>query len=1289
VSGLIRRLWRTGAGIAAVLLILLAIMVGLARLALVQVPEYRDQIEAWAGEALGWPVEIGSMDARLGLRGPELRFSNARVLARDRERAIMVASTGSMQFDTWSLLRGQLRPGAVRLAGVALRVERSAEGRWRLLGEDGPALGDGAGEMAQLADIPPGALRLEDVSIELEDFRQELGPWLFRVDALDVKVGGGQLSLAGTGRLPSDLGADVAISFVLTGQDASGRPSDWTAGLSFSALDLAAAGAAAGYADHLPAQGFIDGHLSAAADRQGLARIAGDVVARDLLPALVPTDSAEALADADPYDHFSTAFEWVRATAGWSVHLANIDVERAGRRWRSGHAALVFERHDGARRVEATADLIELEDLWPAARWLPADARSVVAGLAPAGMLRALELHLDFPAGKDGPPEAHIEAGFERLSLAPTGRFPGIHNISGNIAGDFHGGTLEIDSRDATVDLPLVFREPLAFDSMEASLQWSRAGQGLRLRVAKLELANDDATISSHGMLEFPGGEHSPRLELEAVARAIRLDAAPRYLPVSIMPGKVVDWLDAAVLGGRVEEARAELRGALRDFPFRDGGGHFKVEFDITEGALDYMAGWPRATSLDAGVRFENEGLWAQVRSGRLHNVEAGPAEVSIADFATPVLLIQGEARGRLAAFREFVLEADLLEQILGPGLEPAGMPAGRAAARVRLTLPFRAMQDYRAQVDLTVTGGVVAYGLLGEPLRNVNASLSIDNARVTAQGITATLAGSPLAADVSTGDDGAVRVDGHGHIDAPGLASVLRGPLDRWVSGAGEWQGFLQFPPPGTDAPFEAAISSGLEGFASALPEPFGKTASETRHLRAQAEFRSDGLTDLAMRWDNALTLSARLDRSGPEIVLRAVPGGVAGDIPGVVFSGAVPRLDLGAWLELEGMRNIDAQDVPSLVAGGRLLIGELVAPMVRLGDALVDLARADDHWSVAVEAEHAAGQLKIPFTLYGADPVTARLQRLWLETSELTSAAPPPESAAGEHPAARLHPASVPGLDIEVEDLRFGALRFGAVSARVLNEGDGIELIGLEGTGEGFMFQAEGRSRLSDTVDQSRLGVRITSDNVGSTLDFIGFRRSMEAQEGSFAAEVEWQGGLRGDWLEAITGTASIAIQGGRLVGVEPGAGRVFGLISIQALPRRLALDFKDVFGEGTSFDRISGDFNFENGNAFTTNLVMRGVSANMAVVGRTGLVARDYDQTAVIAADLGRTLPVAGAVVAGPAVAAALFLLSEVLRKPFQTQITYRLTGPWDNPVVEKLGAGSAPPLPSPPKPAEDLG
>lgn len=1283
MPGVIRRLWRITAGAFAGVLIVLAVLVGLVRLALVQVPEYRDQIEAWAGEALGWPVEIGAMDARLGLRGPELRLSDARILTHDREGTLIVAATGSMQFDSLSLLRGELRPGAVSLAGVSLRVERTLEGRWRLLGEAGPALGDrerGSDEEAPdlpfLADLPTGQLRLEDVRVEYEDLRRGLGPWEFLVDALVLQLGDGRLALSASGSLPVALGSDLAVALTVTSQNEHGRPRDWVAGVSFSRLDLRAVGNALGRARGLPATGVIDGNISAEADAGGLSRIAGDVLARDFRPPVVPAD--ETTRAYTPYDHVGAAFDWARSVNGWHAHFKDLDVERDGRRWFSPAASIVFERVNGARRIEAHADYVELADLAPLTPWLPAATRARVEQLAPSGAVRELEAHLDLPADETRMPDLYVEARFDDLSVEPYKRWPGVHKLSGRLAGDLYKGVADIDAPGLAFDQPWLFRAPLVANKAEASLEWLRDEDQLRVRVPRLALANDDAAITAEGAVTIPADGSSPHLELEGVARQVRLAAAPAYLPVGVMQDKVVAWLDDALRAGRVDAAPFRFSGPTRKFPFRDDDGVFEVEFDIADGELHFDKGWPNAAGLDAGIRFANEGLQAEIRAARLLDVAAGPARAEIPDLAKGMLALRGEARGSLAALRGFALASEQLGEILGPGLSPAEFLSGRGSAEIDLLLPLRTLKEFRARVDLRIEDGMVSYGFLGEPVRDIDALVRIDNARVSAQGASATLAGRAVAIEVLAGDDDAVRVEMRGDMDAAGLARVLRIPVEPWVDGESAWYGHLQFPAPGGSAPLTMEIASRLEGFSIDLPEPLRKSAEEARILRVTAEFPETKLMHYQFEWDDTLRIAASIDRSGPEPALVAVPG--FGGPPGVVFSGTVGRLDLAEWLGVRFPRELEAAGAASAIAGGTLLVGELSAPMIRLSDALLGLSRSDDRWEVELAADGATGRVEIPFALYGDEPVLVRLARLELDPGGAARAEE--ASTPDEVEPSRLHPAKVPALDVEIEELLFGTVRFGSVSARVLHEGDGIELIGLEAVGDSFMLQAEGRSRLTELVDESRLGIRMRSTDVGKTLEYMGFKRSMDASEGNFDAEVTWPGGLRSDWLSAIEGNASIMIRDGKLVGVEPGAGRVFGLLSVQALPRRLALDFKDVFGEGTAFDQISGDFRFSEGNAFTDNLLMRGPSADMVVVGRTGLVTRDYDQTAVIAADLGRTLPVAGTVVGGPAVGAALFLLSEVLRKPFQAEITYRMTGTWENPVIEKLGFRSAAPPPDAP-------
>ena len=1285
MARLIRSLWRVAAGLFAAIVILAALLVGLARLALEQVPEYREQAEAWAGEALGWPVEIGAMDARFGWHGPELRFEETRVLTRERDRTLVTAAAGAVRLDTWALLRGQLRPGAVSLSGVHLRLERNREGRWRLLGEEGPALGDGAspaerGPLPRLADLPTTRVRLEAVEVEVEDLRRELGPWLIRVDELGLGLAGGELELELSGQLPEELGGGLALSFRVESQDERGRPRDWSAGMSFSGLRLGAVGMATGRPDRWPDGGLLYGKITATNDAHGLARVSAELQGSDLA---LPAQTGDPEFSAAHYARLETEIHWQRKPDGWALSLSELDIEGAGERWGSKEVFLAFEQDDTARRFEARADRLWLDDLVPVARWLPAETRSRVAQLAPAGTLQALEIHVDLPREEERAPDIHVSGEFRALSVAAGDGIPGLSNLTGRVSGDSYGGSGLLASADAVVALPWLFREPLEFDSLDGRVTWRRDESGLRVEVPELALLNPDARVTASAKLELPGGEASPQLEIEATAREVLLEAGPRYLPVGIMPDGVVDWLDTALRGGRVDEAGFVFSGPTRSFPFRDDEGLFKVEFDIAEGLLAFAPGWPDATGLDAQVRFENEGLWAEVRGAKLLEVDAGPVSVAIPDLAQGLLVLDGEARGSLAALREFALAADLLEDLIGPGLAPAEMLAGEGRAHVGLELPLTDLAESQARVDLDISGGAVAYGFLGEPLREIDGRISIDNARVTAEGIKASLADRPLLADVVVTDAGAVRVEGRGSMDATGLARVLELPLDTWGAGEADWVGSLEFPAPGTAAPLEFEFSSALEGIAINLPAPFGKAAEASRALAVRISFPPGDLMDVELLWDDSLRIAARVDRSGPEPVYVAVPRGLEDERPGLVLSGAIARLDLEEWFDVEVPGDIEPEGLLDSLAGGRLLIGELRGPALKLDDLLLELERGEDAWRFDLSAAGVAGRATVPFVLYGDRPLELRLERLWLGSEEVEDVA---DVVDPEEPGEtwRMHPARVPPLDVEIEDLRFGTIRFGRVSARVLHEGDGFELIGLEATGDDFIFQARGRSRLSDSVDESELSVRLQSEHVGRTLDYLGYRRSMEARAGHFEGKVRWTGGLRGDWLEAIRGEAEVSIRDGTLLGVDPGAGRVFGLLSIQALPRRLALDFTDVFGEGTAFDRISGDFQFRDGSAFTENLLLRGPAADIVVVGRTGLVARDYDQTAVIAADLGRTLPVAGVVVGGPAVGAALYLLSEILRKPFQTQLTYRLTGPWDKPVIERVGAATIRPAEESPAP-----
>jgi uncharacterized protein YhdP len=188
------------------------------------------------------------------------------------------------------------------------------------------------------------------------------------------------------------------------------------------------------------------------------------------------------------------------------------------------------------------------------------------------------------------------------------------------------------------------------------------------------------------------------------------------------------------------------------------------------------------------------------------------------------------------------------------------------------------------------------------------------------------------------------------------------------------------------------------------------------------------------------------------------------------------------------------------------------------------------------------------------------------------------------------------------------------------------------------------------------------------------LNYAPVMEAKHTEITAKLSWPGGFDSDFPGRASGTVTVSADDGQLLSVQPGAGRMLGLFSVAALPRRLALDFSDLTDEGLSFDKVHGDFELREGNAYTSNLLLRGPAAEIGIAGRTGLGVRDYDQTAVVTGNLGASLPVAGALAGGPAVGAALLLFSQVFKEPLKgmTRGYYRITGPWENPVIERVDA-----------------
>jgi uncharacterized protein YhdP len=203
----------------------------------------------------------------------------------------------------------------------------------------------------------------------------------------------------------------------------------------------------------------------------------------------------------------------------------------------------------------------------------------------------------------------------------------------------------------------------------------------------------------------------------------------------------------------------------------------------------------------------------------------------------------------------------------------------------------------------------------------------------------------------------------------------------------------------------------------------------------------------------------------------------------------------------------------------------------------------------------------------------------------------------------------------------------------------------------------------------------------NSGALLERLGSGKAIRGGKGQISGQVGWLGSPLTLDYASMSGQVNVAIEGGQFLKAEPGAARLLGVLSLQSLPRRLALDFRDVFQEGFAFDSITGDVKIAQGVAQTNNLRMRGVQAVVLMEGSADIERETQDLRVVVVPEINAGTASLAYAVINPAVGLGTFLAQVFLRKPLIQAGTreFHVSGAWADPKVEKIDRKAGEPVP----------
>jgi uncharacterized protein (TIGR02099 family) len=1213
------------------------------------ITDYRGEIERAATRAIGQEVKIGHIAAYWRGLNPELVLDDVSLLDAEGAPAFSLSRVDSVL--SWQSL-WRMRPILALLAfeQPVLHVRRDTEGRISIAG------------LASSGDSDPAfiewvleqqRIRIHDATIVWEDALRQAPPLILEDLQFGLDNSGRRHRFGLSAVPPQALAARINLRGEVHGDlhDAL----DGFSGKLFVELtyaDLAGWKSWIDYPVDLP-QGR--GALRVWGDLdEGAGRLTADLALEALhirlgksLPLLDLASLRGRLTGEYKADAWALAGQRLELLTTDGVRLAPTDFRLDWRQLAAGGNG------------NASANLLDLEVLGRLAAYLPLDARSrqLLQAYAPQGQID--DLRTSWGLQGETLSRYALAARFSGLGVRAESYVPGASGLSGSIDLNEKRGQLLLDAGSSGVSLPAVFPEPdMAFDTLKAKVNWVNSAEALDIRIERLDFSGPDATGEAHGTYRY-SGDGPGEIDLQANIAKANGSAVWRYMPHAVNEDTRV-WLRRGIVAGTAHEGKLILKGNLKNFPFRDPStGQFLVTAKARDAKVHYADGWPGIEAISADMSFDY-GMRIKASAGNILGASLSDVSVIIPDFDVndEMLLVRGAAQGPTGEFLDFIERSPVSETIDGFTVGMKALGSGRLD--LELDIPLRRPLQTRVRGNYQFYDNQV-HLLDGLPMiTQVNGRLLLTENSVTATEISGRGFGGPLKVQINS-SAGKVAVLATGTANIAEVSRHFAWPLIDHLSGSTPWKAEIGI----RKRNAEVLVTSDLLGISSPLPDLLNKTAATRLPLRV--ERTAPGATE--ERYRITLGNVARgmiVRRDGKWAQGMFALGDAESSLPesGLAVRVALPRIDADAWRNY--LSPVQASPEDSVDEGGlALALVSVKTPALNLlgrsyNQVNVAVKPRDGGWQIALDSREAAGDL----FWHGAGDgrIEGRLRRLHLKQgAAVADAEPDPVIDA------------LPGMSLLVDDLWLDKKQLGQLELLARNQRGVwlLEKLRLRNP-DGELF---GQGRWVRGVRQrTELEFELNTNDIGKLLTRLGYEDAVRQGTARLSGDLRWNGPLTALHYPSLAGDLLVQAEKGQFNKLEPGVGRLLGLISLQSLPRRLTLDFRDLFSEGLAFDNIDGKMEIAAGVMKTLGgLTINGPAVQVVLDGKTDLQHETQDLQVAVRPEVGGLAAVGAAALVNPAVGAAALVANTLLKNPLNRLFSYRyhVTGTWDDPQVRKAG------------------
>ncbi|MDR0227035.1 MAG: TIGR02099 family protein [Burkholderiaceae bacterium] len=912
---------------------------------------------------------------------------------------------------------------------------------------------------------------------------------------------------------------------------------------------------------------------------------------------------------------------------------------------------------------------------------------------------------------------------------------PGVQGLNAQFSLDQDGGQaqLEMDGthQGAFLSFPGVFEEPdIALQRLQASLRWQLRGQAISVQVPSLRFANGDTEGEARAQWHTgDGSAKQPRfpgvLDLQGQLRDADGTSVHRYLPLEI-PADARHYVRDAIKAGRASTVAFKVRGELDHVPFdKPGQGEFHIAAKLHDVHYDYVpasllthgeAPWPALTQLSGELVFDRSSMAVRNARGQFAGygqLQMRDIQASIADLSHTEVAVSAKGQGPLADMLG-VVQTSALSALTEHVLDTS-QATGPAQLALQLQLPINHLDRSKVGGQVTLSGNSLQLDADTPHLSQLRGAVKFSETGFSLVGLQGRALGGELKAEggmqapphgtATPASESPVRIRIQGTASAQGLRDARElgwvADLARHAEGQSPYSLQLKV----RRGKPEIQVQTSLQGMRIQLPAPLGKPADTSlalnvSHQLAAASFAAADapLQDqISVRLGDMASVVYERDISDPRQA-RVLRGSIAlgqeaaatTHLPdrGVHARMQLQEFSIDDWLALlprspaatstataDGAQAIDEVTRTYLPDQMALRVGVLQAKGRQLHDLVAGISREGSAWQSNLSSRELNGYVE-----YREGSPAEPAGHLIAKLSRLTV----PE-ARSERVDALLNdgPRALPALQISVEDMQLAGHALGRLEVEARNR----PVPGVPTAREWQLSRfniytpeatltASGHWRLQQdqTVHPGRSQLQFQLDlrDVGKLLTRFDMPGVVGNGKGTLQGAAGWTGSPITPDFRSLSGSMRLDVQNGQFLKAEPGLAKLLSVLSLQALPRRLTLDFRDVFSNGFAFDFMRGDVQISEGVARTNNMQMKGVNAAVLMEGSADLDRETQNLHVVVVPEINAMTASLVATAINPVVGLGSFLAQVLLRGPLIAAATkeFRIDGSWDDPQVTAL-------------------